>query len=274
MKISVIVSVYKDVDALDLIIQSLLNQSVKVDEIIISEDGNSDEMRKYFLTIKHNKFIKHLSQEDNGWQKNRALNRAIKSSISQYLIFIDGDCVPYKTFVESHKLLSERKYVLCGRRTEPGEKFSSLLRNKELSVDMFTSKYISNYFKLQNDEIRHYDDGLYFHPDSIPFKLISQIRKNKENHIVGCNFSCWKSDLEKINGFDEDFILPTTGEDTDIERRLKHFGIQMKSCRYSANIIHLYHKKVFNKDISNETEALMETKKDIFICKNGLKKLD
>ena len=270
MKTCVIISVYKDVRALSLIIDSLLNQSVEVDEIIISEDCESSQMKEYFNSLKNDK-IKHLSQEDNGWQKNKALNRAIKKSTSEYLIFIDGDCIPYSTFIESHILLSEKKSVLCGRRTEPGEKFSSILREKNTNIKEFVSSYISNFFKLKKDDVRHYEDGIYFHPHSFLFKLIMKIRKNKQNHIVGCNFSCWKKDLEKINGFDEDFILPTTGEDTDIERRMTHFGIKMNSCRYSANIVHLYHKKIFDKDISSQTEALMESKKDIFVCKKGLK---
>ncbi|MGB5792353.1 galactosyltransferase-related protein, partial [Poseidonibacter sp.] len=105
------------------------------------------------------------------------------------------------------------------------------------------------------------------------WKTITKLRK-KENHIVGCHFSCWKKDLEMINGFDEDFKLPTTGEDMDIERRLRHFGIKMKSCRYSANVIHLFHKKVFNSDITSQTEAMMENKKDVFICENGLERLN
>jgi hypothetical protein len=46
-------------------------------------------------------------------------------------------------------------------------------------------------------------------------------KRDKKAHLVGCNFSCFKSDLEKINGFDEDFSMPTTGEDTDIERRMR-----------------------------------------------------
>ncbi|MBA3026787.1 MAG: glycosyltransferase [Sulfurimonas sp.] len=270
MKITIIISVYKDVPALDLIIHSLLNQTHEVDEIIISEDGNSQEMSEYSASLKNAK-IKHLSQEDKGWQKNRALNRAIAASTGDYLIFIDGDCIPYPTFIESHKLLAQKNAVLCGRRSEPGEKFSHLLRTKELSVKDFVSNYISNYFQLKNDGIRHYDDGIYLHPSSSLLKLIKKFRK-KENHIVGCNFSCWKSDMEKINGFDEDFLMPTTGEDTDIERRMRHFGIKMNSCRYSANVIHLYHKKIFNNEISTQTKALMENKKDIFVCKNGLKK--
>lgn len=271
MKIAIIISVYKDTHALSLIIDSLREQPYHVDEIIISEDGNSQEMQKYLATL-NDKKVKHLFQEDNGWQKNRALNRAIQASQSDYLIFIDGDCVPYPNFVESHLKLSQKDAVLCGRRTEPGEHFSSLLREKKLSIKSFVSQYLQNYFKLKEDNVRHYDDGLPLSADSLILKLIKKFRK-KENHIVGCNFSCYREDLEKINGFDEDFTMPTTGEDTDIERRMRHFNIKMNSCRYSANVIHLYHKKVFNKEISTQTEALMETKKDIFICKNGLEKL-
>jgi len=273
MKATIIISVYKDVQALNIIIEALQNQSYPIDEIIISEDGNSKEIKEYFSSLKF-KNIKHLSQDDNGWQKNRALNRAIQASNNEYLIFIDGDCVPYSNFIESHLKLQEKKTVLCGRRTEPGEKFSKQLREESLSIKDFTKNYIKNYFQLKKDQIRHYDEGFYFHHNSMILKLLAFIRRKKENHIVGCNFSCWKEDLEKINGFDEDFLLPTTGEDSDIERRMKHFGVKMKSCRYSANTIHLYHEKLFNPEISSKTEALMETKKDIFICKSGLKKLN
>ncbi|MGB3749949.1 MAG: glycosyltransferase, partial [Arcobacteraceae bacterium] len=255
MKICVIISVYKDVEALSLIVDSLLHQTIEVDEIVISEDCNSIEMKEYFSTLNNQK-VKHLFQEDNGWQKNKALNRAINCSASEYLIFIDGDCIPYPTFVESHKLLSESNTVLCGRRSEPGNLFSSLLRTQNLTIEELVSSYLKNYFKFKKDDIRHYEDGIYFHPHSLFFRIISKLRKNKTNHIVGCNFSCWKSDLEMINGFDEDFTMPTTGEDTDIERRLLHFGVKMKSCRYSANIVHLYHKKIFNKEITNKSEAL------------------
>ncbi|CAA6808522.1 MAG: Glycosyl transferase family 2 [uncultured Sulfurovum sp.] len=273
MTISIIISVYKDVEALSLVINSLLHQTHLADEIIISEDGNSAEMKKYVNTL-NEPSIKHLSQIDNGWQKNQALNQSIHASSSKYLIFIDGDCVPYPNFIEGHYALAKDNAVLCGRRSEPGEHFSTLLKTSQLSIQKFVSNYVKNYFKLKQDNIRHYDEGLYLNPNASLLKIIKFFRRKKENHIVGCNFSCWKSDLEKINGFDEDFHLPTTGEDTDIERRMRHFDIKMESCRYSANLIHLYHEKIFNPEISAKTEALMASKKDIFICKNGLRKLN
>ena len=44
----------------------------------------------------------------------------------------------------------------------------------------------------------------------------------------------------------------------------------MNSCRYSANIVHLYDEKIFNKNISSKTEALMESNQDTYVCKKGL----
>jgi glycosyltransferase involved in cell wall biosynthesis len=97
--ISVIVSVYKNVEALRVILDALEKQSVAVDEIIISEDGESREMEHFVATL-HNNKIKHIRQKDEGWRKNKALNNAIRNASSQYLIFIDGDVVPHPRFVE------------------------------------------------------------------------------------------------------------------------------------------------------------------------------
>jgi len=272
MKVAVIVAIYHDLVALKLIIDSLLSQTLVPDEIIIAEDAEHDYIREYTDTLKNDKII-HISQKDDGWMKEKILNQAIKISKSDYLIFIDGDCVPYKNFVKAQVELSEKNTALCGRRSEPGDGFSSRLRSGELSMESYEKNYLLNYFSLMKDGTRHIDEGVVFQPDSIIFRLIHKFGR-KNSHIVGCNWSCYKEDLVRINGYDEDFLLPTTGEDTDVERRLRHFGVQMKSCRNAAGMVHLYHKSIFNKEISSKTEALMESKKDIFICLNGLEKLE
>lgn len=266
--VTVIISVYKDVEALRLIIDSLLHQTRLPDEIIISEDAEFPEMAAYAASLDV-PFIRHLHQPDTGWRKNRALNRAIAASTGDYLIFIDGDCVPYPTFIEGHLQLSRPDSALCGRRSEPGERFSGMLRRGEMTLQQFIDRYWRNFFALRADAIRHFQEGVYLPPRHWIVRLREGM-KRKEQHIVGCNFSCYKSDLERINGFDEDFTMPTTGEDTDVERRLRHFGVQMRSCRNVANVVHLYHDKVFNPDITDRSEALMATKMAQFVCKNGL----
>ncbi len=266
-RVGVIVSVYKDVEALRLIMKALQAQTRAPDEIIVSEDGEDETMRNYIETLDFP--IIHCTQEDKGWRKNRALNRAITKSSCDYLIFIDGDCVPYDTFVEAHMLLRDSDKVVCGRRSEPGIKFSTALREGRLSMQAFKRRYLRNFFALKRDAVRHYEQGIYLKPHGILFNLVHALKKS-EPHLVGCNFSCDKEALQMINGFDEDFTMPTTGEDTDIERRLKHFGIEMTSGQYAANMIHLYHKKLFNPEITTQTEALMAQKEDVFVCKNGL----
>lgn len=273
LKVSLIVAVYKDVEALDLIIEALKNQTYKNFEVIITEDGESIEIKEYVQTIKDIEF-KHLSQPDIGWRKNKILNRAIITASTDYLIFIDGDCVPHKNFIKEHIRLKKENVVLCGRRTEPGEYYSKLLRTKKMTLNDFSNNYLSNYFKLKKDEIRHYEDGIYCKPNTFLGKLASLKGARKEAHLVGCHWSCHKDDLLKINGFDEDFELPTTGEDTDIERRLRHFGVKMQSCRNFAILTHLYHKKNFNPEIASKTLSLMNTKLDQFICKNGIIKYE
>ena len=57
-----------------------------------------------------------------------------------------------------------------------------------------------------------------------------------------CNLSAWRSDLMKINGFDEDY----SGwglEDSDLVIRLLHAGVRHKSARFAAPVLHLWHRE-------------------------------
>lgn len=267
---AVIVSVYKDAEALDLILGSLVKQSVVPNEIIVSEDGNAEIMAKCVVEWqKIYPFIVHLTQEDTGWRKNRALNRAIASASSEYLLFIDGDCIPYPECVEEHLKLVEENTVLCGRRSEPGPFFSKQLRQKTLTLEAYKKSYLANYFALKKDHVKHYEEGIYLGSTNPLFHLIHTVSR-KESHIVGCHFSCFKRDIIRINGFDEDFTMPTTGEDSDIERRMRLLGIGMKSCRNAANMVHLDHPKNFDGETASKTLALMHSKGDAFFCNKGL----
>ena len=187
---SVIVSVYNDLEALQLIIDVLTSQSSPPHEIIIAEDAQHKNIKTYLQSLHNNKII-HLSQPDMGWQKEKILNQAINISSGEYLIFIDGDCIPYPNFIESHLVLAQKNSALCGRRSEPGERFSTLLRKRVISLQDFKKRYIYNFFALRRDDIRHYDEGVDLGHNSLLFKLLHKIAR-KETHIVGCNWSCYK----------------------------------------------------------------------------------
>ena len=268
LKTTIIISVYKNVHALEIIIDALSNQSVEVDEIIISEDCESAEMKNYTSSITNEKIL-HLTQEDLGWRKNKALNRAIDQASGDVLIFIDGDVVPDKRFIEGHLRCVAPQIISAGKRASLGKKYSQLVYDKKTTVDAISNNYIFKVIPLHLDGIKHFEDGIYS-------PLLNKITASRYvRHIIGCNFSCYKKDILAINGFNEEFIHPAVGEDVDISWRFRGLGMKIESCRYLANQYHLWHTKNFGSDECEINHSIMDL--DInnkqYICLNGIKKL-
>lgn len=271
LKCSIIISVYKDTDSLDLILDNLSKQTIVPNEIVVSEDGNSQEMSEFIPAAKEkykNLDITHFFQEDNGWRKNIALNRAIVESKYEYLIFIDGDCVPFDDFIENHVKQASKRIVLAGKRVELGENLTQEIRLRKITVSKLTNNYWLYLVKLIKDKTRHLEDILHISYKS----FLASFIKREVNYIIGCNWSCFKEDILKINGFDETYILPSVGEDVDLGWRFRGLGIELKSCRHNANLVHLYHKKRFDSSQGIINNAILKKNFDEnkFFCDNGI----
>lgn len=272
-KSTIIISVYKDTQALEFILESLEHQTLLADEIIVSEDGDSIEMAT-FMVAQKDRFpnLIHLTQHDDGWRKNIAMNNAIKASANEYLIFIDGDCVPYSTFVQAHVENAQKGIVLCGKRFELGPNYTEKVKRHELKLSDIEKSFLWYLPAMIRDKARHPEDGFYLKSHNLMSRLI---HKRYVRHILGCNWSCYKEDFLKINGFDETYKLPAEGEDVDPSWRFRGMGIELQSCRNNANIIHLYHPKRFSAVEGDVNKAIMEKHRaqNAFVCKNGIIKV-
>jgi glycosyltransferase involved in cell wall biosynthesis len=102
MKASLIIAVYKNVAYLKSVLDSLKYQTVNDFEVIIAEDGDSKGMQEFIASYPFLHPFQHITQPDEGWRKNKILNQAIRASKSNWLIFIDGDCVLHPRFIEMH----------------------------------------------------------------------------------------------------------------------------------------------------------------------------
>ncbi len=273
MKVSVVISVYKDLEALSLILSALSRQTYQDFEIIVSEDGEDPKILQVIQQYNNTTIqLQHLTQPDDGWQKNKALNHSVFSSKSDYLIFIDGDCIPHKKFIATHMMLSEPKVVLTGRRCDIGGKFIDQLKTGGISVKNLESFffYLYNAYPLIKTS-RALEDAIYVNPHSILSKYILP-KISKIRGILGCNFSCYKQDLLSINGFDEDYTEANFGEDSDLEWRFEKVGVKIKSVRNMAILYHLRHplnKSHFEKMRAIYLEKLNQGQ---FFAKNGIQK--
>ena len=261
MKATVVISVYKNVKALSLILESLRVQTCKDFDIIISEDGEDAAMRQFVEQYDWFCRYKHLTQTDDGWRKNRALNRAVLAANNQWLIFIDGDCVVHRRFVEMHLRYAEPNKILLGKRVKLSSDISTQLLDSTLSVsDLPALMWRLLFF---NRGCRYVDEGLF-----IPYFLSFSLRSTRS--LTGCNMSFSREAIMSINGFDEDYVRPAIGEDVDIYWRLKANGYEPISIRNRAIAYHLYHKENWTEQEENKAKMELNIKKNQIVCLNGI----
>jgi glycosyltransferase involved in cell wall biosynthesis len=100
-QISVIVTTYNRIDALDAVLRGFARQSDRGFEVIIADDGSAPPARE-ILEARARGFefpIKHVWHADNGFRAGEIRNRAILASRGSYCIFLDGDCIPRPDFI-------------------------------------------------------------------------------------------------------------------------------------------------------------------------------
>ncbi|WP_457747146.1 glycosyltransferase [Sulfurimonas sp.] len=242
MKVSVIVTTYKDLETLKLVLDSLLRQDYNNFEVVIAEDDNAQETVDFLQDYKLSLDISHISHPDTGRRKTTIQNKAVVASKGEYLIFIDGDVLVHSKFISSQVLLAKKQQVLAGRRLNLDEKTSNAIRKGSLSVVSLEKYYWLFALKFMFKKEFRFEQGIYISPQSFLYKLFLAKRK-RAVAILGCNWSCFKEDFVNINGFDEGYENSSIAEDTDLDWRFQMAGYKVKSSKNVAVVYHLFHKK-------------------------------
>ncbi|MDB4107867.1 glycosyltransferase [Bacteroidia bacterium] len=262
MSLSVVISYYKNLPNLELLLEGLENQSDKNFDVIISEDDHNSETMDFIAQQKgkHAFGISHIYQEEDlGFRKNMMLNRAITTSNANFLVFLDGDCIPDKHLVRAYRKAAQQGFIFAGRRVMLGKQFSAQLMNtKSTSKLTFGNLLLSDSTKTK-EALRS------------PFPLA--IKTNKG--LLGCNWGVTKQDLLDVNGFDADYVRAGVGEDNDIEWRLLANGLQTKSMKNKAIVYHIYHPRSYSEDGVQANFRLWDQKKQLnnIKCLNGIQDL-
>lgn len=238
-EVSVVISFYNKIEYLKLVLAGFEIQTHKNFEVIIADDGSDEKVVKELQSVAKNYpfRIKHIWHEDKGFRKNKILNQAILASETEYLIFIDGDCIPHSHFIEGHLGYKSQGTALTGRRVNLSQKITSILTPQKVK-ERFLEK---NFYVLIADGLfgKSFDveKGFYFKN-----KFLRNFFNSKPRGLLGCNFSLHKKDILAINGFDERYEAPSIGEDSDVQFRLELNGVKIKSINHIAVQYHLYHK--------------------------------
>lgn len=260
MTTTLLITTYNWPEALEIVLMSVEKQTVLPDEIIIADDGSTKETED--LIKKWQKKIKtpiiHSWQEDFGFRLATSRNKAIAKSTGDYILMIDGDLVLHPNFIKDHLSHCNVNEFVIGTR---------VLLKDDYSKQLLCEKNID--FSVNNNHI------LANSKNKINNSFLSKICSYKTTsfkQVRGCNMACFKSDLIKVNGFNEDFV-GWGREDTELVVRLLNAKIIRKNIKFNANVLHIFHPESTRKMLSTNEIILEKTISEKLIrCQNGLDK--
>ncbi|GAB6059390.1 glycosyltransferase [Desulfonatronum parangueonense] len=175
LSLSVIVPVYNSSEYIEKCLSSLLCQSIRNYEIIIVNDGSTDNSLVIIEQIIHNKSnIKLVNCSRASGSPGIARNLGIISAVGKYIGFVDSDdwiesCMYEKLcnkalekdfdivsagafFLETQKGLSEQKSI----------SFPEINESTSNNLDLFKSNYLSNIWNRIYKRALIKDYGIYF----------------------------------------------------------------------------------------------------------------
>ena len=199
MRLSVIVPVYNVQLYLEKCLASLLEQTEAFDEIILINDGSTDESKKICETYcrEYDNFTL-INQNNHGLAATR--NLGIQKATGDYIIFVDSDDYIKK---ETNKILkhtlqlketevlyynAEIRYDISFKEKEDAFKHGNCLNENymtgiEYLIDVFPRKYtvsacLAAYkreFLLQNDI--SFPEGIYFEDNFFSLQVLTKAKK-------------------------------------------------------------------------------------------------
>ena len=256
MKVALLITTYNWIEALELVLLSVIQQSMPVNEILIADDGSTEETKKLISEFSKKINIKHIWHPDHGFRKTQIMNKAISKTDSDYIIQIDGDIIIHKDFIKDHISNAKKGFFIHGSRA---------LLNKRLTEKTLYKKLI---------EFHILQKGINNRENTINSKFLANIfsrRNTKLKGTRGCNFSFWRNDFIAVNGYNEEM----TGwgkEDTELSVRLMHKGLIKIQLKFNAVCYHLNHELINRKSENINNTILAETiQRGITFCKKGIK---
>jgi glycosyltransferase involved in cell wall biosynthesis len=244
-RLAVIVATYNRPDALAAVLRGLAAQDDREFEVIVADDGSRDDTRATVDALRPGFPVKlrHVWHPDDGFRLAAIRNKGILTAEADYLVFLDGDCIPQPDFVARHRALAAPGSMVTGSRILLGEALTSRLLAD--GTDFFSLGILRRLAERRRGGI----NKLLPLWVKVPAGAHRNIAGFVWRRIKGCNLGAWRSDVLAINGFDESF----TGwghEDADFVLRLFHAGIRRTDGAYATEVLHLWHREA-KKDSAN-----------------------
>jgi GT2 family glycosyltransferase len=244
-RVSVIVPTYEWPEALDAVLRALGDQDDVAFEVVVAEDGEAPETAAVVRRHRdHAGFrIAHVTQPDLGWRKARVYNLAVLEARGAYLIFLDGDTLPRRGFLQAVRRAALPGWFLCGKRLHLNQALSSRVLDGEVAPWRWSTLRLllalaRGQFATPR-ETAHPGFVVPLRDRRRPWRP-SQPDFSPPYEGYGFFFAMTRDDFERANGFDTRFV-GWGGEDEDLAARLRRLGLRCGWPGPKATLLHLWH---------------------------------
>ncbi|WP_320040999.1 glycosyltransferase family 2 protein [uncultured Desulfobacter sp.] len=247
MNISVIVTTYNRPDSLEKVLEGLLHQTVLPLEIIVADDGSTLETAhivEQMAVSSPDCPIHHVRHEDLGFRAAEIRNKAILKSSGDYIISLDGDCIPDRHFIQDHCQLAKPGYFFQGKR---------VLVEKALQ-DAFNFSHTQKILRLIAHALKGEISNAH-HLVRLPF--VPAVTTTRMTGIRSCNMGFFRKDLFAINGFNQAF-QGWGREDSELAVRLYNYRLKRREHPFMAVCFHLWHEENDRTNLEKNDQILKE----------------
>jgi glycosyltransferase involved in cell wall biosynthesis len=252
--ISIVITTYNRPNALQAVIEGCFRQTDKDFEIIVADDGSGDATRECVAALRARSPVplQHIWQPDEGFRAAMARNRGILAARGDYILMLDGDCIPLPNYIEQHRKLARPGFMVTGSRVLLSAYATARVLAGNLDIPTAGLAELVR-MRLRRD-INKLPQLLLTLPD-----LGREKRRFSYRRIKSCNMGAWRADLERVNGFDESF-WGWGHEDSDLVVRLFNAGVMRKDGAFATEVLHLWHREAQRDQESSNRRMVVERK--------------
>ena len=250
--ISVVITTYNRTDALLAVLLGLTRQLDRYFEVIVADDGSRDDQKKLLLDSPLAKALKltHVWHPDVGFTASKVRNRGVAAARGDYIVFLDGDCVPEVDFIARHRALAQEGCFVNGSRVLLSQSFAQQVITGKESINARSAAYwLVQRVKGSANKLSH----LIRLPDG-PWRFQ---REFSWKGIRSCNMGVRRKDYERVDGFDESFV-GWGHEDADFVLRLHNAGLIRKNGFCATEVFHLWHPEAARNSESQNAQTVRE----------------
>jgi glycosyltransferase involved in cell wall biosynthesis len=252
LTISLVITTFNRPDALEAVVEACFAQDDKNFEIIIADDGSTANTRECIDRLRARAPVPllHVWQPDQGFRAAMARNRAALAGRGDYIVFLDGDCIPQRDFIARHRALARHGCLVSGSRVLLSPGLTARVLGGEL--DLATCGPFAMLRYRMRGDINKLLPVLARWPDA------GRLRRHFSwRRIKSCNLGVWRADFERVNGFDESFH-GWGYEDTDLVLRMFHAGVMRKDGACATEVFHLWHREAARDRESSNLRTVQE----------------